>query len=271
MRIADSHPEHCPEEHTVPWRQRRRRILFQVTRKGRRGGWAGGGGGPPHNFLGLMCAQAGPTGCPLQTHVRAHRHHRQPATDKVRPPVSDRRSSPPAALAPPGHPTPSASAVMLRRTDVADMPGGSSQASMCSYNSRFSGHNRSVARDTPLKRPAHTATARAQRPQSPQCPRHPRSPPSHLPTHQNRIWESGKMGEMGGKGGRNGGGAEEIAGIAHGMWVVEGCGGMRLRKMGPKWGGGGEWGENGTKYTHFSWCHFPHFSGGRRPSPQFRL
>ena len=46
----------------------------------------------------------------------------------------------------------------------------------------------------------------------------------------------GEWGEMGGNG--------EIAGMAHGMWVVEGCGGMWLkeigqhgRKMGEKWDG----------------------------------
>ena len=64
----------------------------------------------------------------------------------------------------------------------------------------------------------------------------------------------GKWGEMGENGGK-----WEIAGIAHRMWVVEGCGGMWLRKMGQKW-------ENNRRKmgqnTHFSQSHFPRFSGG---------
>ena len=60
--------------------------------------------------------------------------------------------------------------------------------------------------------------------------RHPRSPPLNSPTHQTRILGSEKtrgMGKMGGTWGDMGGGGDgEIAGIAHGMWVVEGCGGM---------------------------------------------
>ena len=47
----------------------------------------------------------------------------------------------------------------------------------------------------------------------------------------------GKMGEMegnGGNGGKLGWGVGETAGIAHGMWIVEGCGGMWWRKMGQK-------------------------------------
>ena len=42
-------------------------------------------------------------------------------------------------------------------------------------------------------------------------------------------------------GGNGGGGFGEILGIAHGMWVVEGCGRMWLRKMRQKWE------KNGTK------------------------
>ena len=57
----------------------------------------------------------------------------------------------------------------------------------------------------------------------------PPPPPLNSPTHQSRILESGKMGGMGG------GGDGEIVGIAHRMSVVEGCGGMPLRKMGQKW------------------------------------
>ena len=41
----------------------------------------------------------------------------------------------------------------------------------------------------------------------------------------------------------------EIAGIAHGMRVVEGCGGMWWRKMGQKMGE--KWEKNGIN-THFS-------------------
>ena len=58
----------------------------------------------------------------------------------------------------------------------------------------------------------------------------------------------------------------KIVVIAQGMWVVEGCGGMRLRKMGEIWE------KNGRKMgrnTHFSQSQFPHFPGGRRSSPQF--
>ena len=49
---------------------------------------------------------------------------------------------------------------------------------------------------------------------------------------------------------------------------MEGCGGLRSRKMGPKLD------ENATKMgrnTRSSQSHFPHFSGGRRSSPQFPL
>ena len=58
--------------------------------------------------------------------------------------------------------------------------------------------------------------------------------------------DEGKWGggwrKMGGNGGKWGGGDGEMAGIAHGTRVVEGCGGMRWRKTGPKWG---------TKYPIF--------------------
>ena len=55
------------------------------------------------------------------------------------------------------------------------------------------------------------------------------------------------------------------SGQSTGMWVVEGCGGMWLRKMGGKWEkNGGEMGPN----THFSQSHIPHF---RRSSLQFPL
>ena len=51
------------------------------------------------------------------------------------------------------------------------------------------------------------------------------------------FWSLQKLGEKkgkrGGTRGKCGGGG--LAGIAHGMWVMEGCGGMRLMKMGGKW------------------------------------
>ena len=77
---------------------------------------------------------------------------------------------------------------------------------------------------------------------------HPRSPPPNSSTHQTQILESGKMGEMGGNGkkwkmeenrrkwGKWVWGVGGIGGRAHGMWVVEGCGGMWLRKMGENMG-----------------------------------
>ena len=61
------------------------------------------------------------------------------------------------------------------------------------------------------------------------------------------------------------GGNGEVEGIAHGMGVVEGCGGMRLRKPGQKNATkmgrtmGGKMGRN----THFSQSHLPHFPGHR--------
>ena len=64
------------------------------------------------------------------------------------------------------------------------------------------------------------------------------------PTHRTRILGAGKMGKMGemenigGEWGRNG----EMVGIAHGTWVVEGGGGVWLRKMGG----------NGTKCPFFT-------------------
>ena len=67
------------------------------------------------------------------------------------------------------------------------------------------------------------------------------------------------MGGIGGKwqkmeeNGARLGGIGEISGIAHEMWVVEGCGGMRLRKMGQKWE------KNGTKYPFFTVPPFPFF------------
>ena len=72
-----------------------------------------------------------------------------------------------------------------------------------------------------------------------------------------------QWGEMGGNGGRGGGGNGERAVIAYGMWVVEGCGGMWLRK----WEGG----KNGTKYAFFSPVSpiFPEVED--LPSPQFSL
>ena len=54
------------------------------------------------------------------------------------------------------------------------------------------------------------------------------------------------------------GGADgEVGGIAPGMWVVEGCGGMLLRKVGEKWE------KVGTKCPFFT-VPLPHFFGGRR-------
>ena len=64
------------------------------------------------------------------------------------------------------------------------------------------------------------------------------------------------MEENGGKWGGDG----EIAVIAHGMWVVEGCGGICLREMGEDWEKKGtKWdkmGQNGTK-----WDKIPIFLG----------
>ena len=66
---------------------------------------------------------------------------------------------------------------------------------------------------------------------------------TNSPNQNFGVWKNGGGGWEG-----NG----EIAGIAHGMWVVEGCGGMWLRKMGEM---GGKWEENGRKMgenTHLS-------------------
>ena len=58
-----------------------------------------------------------------------------------------------------------------------------------------------------------------------------------------------KLGGMGGNGDQIG----EISGIAHGMWVVEGCSGMWLRKLGEKCKKmRGKWEENGTKSPVFA-------------------
>ena len=46
------------------------------------------------------------------------------------------------------------------------------------------------------------------------------------------FWGLENWGEWGEIGRTGGGGVWEIAGIAHGMWVVEGCRKMWLRKMG---------------------------------------
>ena len=62
-----------------------------------------------------------------------------------------------------------------------------------------------------------------------------------------------KRGKWGGKWEGNG----EIVGIAHGMWVVEGCGGMWLRKM------GGTWEKNGTKQSFFAVPFSPFFPGSK--------
>ena len=59
-----------------------------------------------------------------------------------------------------------------------------------------------------------------------------------------------KWGELEKNGG---GGGMEISGIAHGMRVVEGCGGLI------------KWDQNGRKMgenTHFSQSPFSHLSGG---------
>ena len=48
------------------------------------------------------------------------------------------------------------------------------------------------------------------------------------------VWKRGGGG-MERNGGRRGVGDGEVAGKAHGMWVVAGCGGMWSRKMGEKW------------------------------------
>ena len=66
---------------------------------------------------------------------------------------------------------------------------------------------------------------------------------------------------MGGDGGKWGDMGERRGGLAHGMWVVEGCRGMLLREL-------GKWDINGTKMgrtTRFSQSHFPQCSGGRSP------
>ena len=61
---------------------------------------------------------------------------------------------------------------------------------------------------------------------------------------------------MGGMGGKGGGGYGEIAVISHGMWVVEGCGGMWLRGLGQNGRKLGEtWEKHGTKYPQ---SHVPH-------------
>ena len=82
----------------------------------------------------------------------------------------------------------------------------------------------------------------------------------------------GKGGEMGGNGGKwrkmggTGGNWGElgrngkIAVIAHGMWVVEGCGGMWLRKMGETRE------KNGTNYP-FSTVPFSPFSRRSKTFP----
>ena len=80
----------------------------------------------------------------------------------------------------------------------------------------------------------------------------------------------GKWLKVGGNGEKWGGmgGNWEISDIVHGMWVVEGCGRMWLRKLRRKWM------KNGRKTgrnTHFSQSHFPRCSGGRRSSLQFPL
>ena len=70
----------------------------------------------------------------------------------------------------------------------------------------------------------------------------------------------GDGGKWGGNGGEMGGWG---MGIAHGMWVVEGCGGMWLRKTGQKGKENGK--KNGRKWeemggnTHFSLSYFSLF------------
>ena len=67
-----------------------------------------------------------------------------------------------------------------------------------------------------------------------------------------------KWGKRGGKLGRNG----EMAGIAHGVWVVEGCGGMWLGKTGQnRRKMRGKWDKNGTKYPFFTVPFPPFFQG----------
>ena len=51
------------------------------------------------------------------------------------------------------------------------------------------------------------------------------------------------------------GGGGEVAGVAQGMWVAEGCGGMWFVKTGKKWE---KWEENGRKYPFFT-VPFPLF------------
>ena len=67
----------------------------------------------------------------------------------------------------------------------------------------------------------------------------------------------GKWGEMGGNGGKWGGGTGEVAGMAHGTWAVEGCGGTWLRKMEHKWD------EKGVEYPFFTVLFAPFFRGSK--------
>ena len=64
--------------------------------------------------------------------------------------------------------------------------------------------------------------------------------------------DMGETGERGGNWGERGGMGwnREIVGRAHRMCVVEGCGGMRFRKMGQKWQGNRR--KMGRKYPFFT-------------------
>ena len=97
----------------------------------------------------------------------------------------------------------------------------------------------------------------------------PRAPLPNSPTHQTRSLGSGNMGLMGEVEGKWGGGRGGLGGTAHGMWVVEGCGG------GCGWDGnggtrGGKWGGNGTKNPVFTVPSFPFFRRSK-VFPQFPL
>ena len=94
--------------------------------------------------------------------------------------------------------------------------------------------------------------------------RPPRSAPPNPPTHQTRTLGRGEMGTAGEREKNGGGGLGadgETWGTAPGMWVVEGCGRMWLRKMGRNWERNGrKWDEQGRKMGRNT--HFPHFPGG---------
>ena len=86
--------------------------------------------------------------------------------------------------------------------------------------------------------------------------------PTNSPNADFGVWKNGENGENGGKWGDG-----EIAGMAHRMWVVEGCGGAWLRKMGQKGEENGRKMGDGRKYPFFT-VPFPQISRGRRSRQQ---